>query len=159
LNLDQATNIAEIVAAVATVVTLFYLAMQISKSNTLQQAESRRATINSSLPLSSVIGQNFEAAQVFSKGMSDYSSLSVEHKLQFDFLFSMLASQSELMYTDSNLGLSSWAVFENGLNSFMPLLNTPGGMAYWRARRTSHGPEYAEYIDGLIVKQDERPND
>jgi hypothetical protein len=91
--------------------------------------------------------------------MSEYSSLSTEHKLQFHFLFSMLASQNELMYTDSKLGLSSWEIFENSLNSFMPLLNTLGGMAYWRARQKSHGPEYAEYINGLIVKQDERPKD
>jgi hypothetical protein len=56
MTLDQATNIAEIAAAVATVVTLLYLAVQISKNNRLQTAESRRATINSSLPLSSVLG-------------------------------------------------------------------------------------------------------
>jgi hypothetical protein len=91
--------------------------------------------------------------------MSEYSSLSSEHKLQFQFLFSMLASQNELLYTDSKLGLNSWKVFENSLNSFMPLLNTSGGMAYWHVQGKSHGPGYAEYIDSLIVKQDERPND
>ena len=65
----------------------------------------------------------------------------------------------ELIYTDSKLGLSSWEIFENSLNSFMPLLNTSGGMAYWRARQKTHGSEYAEYINSLIVKQDERPKD
>ena len=146
LGLDQVTNIAEIMAAIATVATLFYLAVQIRKSNTLQSAESRRATINASLPLASIIGQSTESAAVFSKGMAEYSTLTSEEKMQFHFLFSMLASQNELMYTDSKLGLSDWALFEASERAFLPLLATPGGRAYWRVRGNYHGPEYSAHI-------------
>jgi hypothetical protein len=153
MSLEQVTNIAEIAAAFATVATLVYLSIQIRKSNTLQTSESRRATINASLPLASIVGQNSESAPVFYKGMADYSNLSSEQKTQFHFLFSMLASQNELVYTDSKLGLSSWEIFKASESVFMPLLNTPGDLAYWRSQSKGHGPEYAAYISKQLDRQ------
>jgi hypothetical protein len=152
MPLDQITNFAEIVASVATVSTLVYLAIQLRKSNAMQTAESRRATINSASPLASIIGESDAALEVFYKGMTEYSALSPQQKLRFRFLFSMLVSQNELMFTDSSLGLIEWEVFECDVPHHLEMLNTEGGRSYWKKLALSHAPKYRKYINDRLEK-------
>jgi len=136
VSLDQATNIAEIVAALATVITLAYLAIQIRSNNNLQKAESRRSVLNHSAQLATAIGQSSEASDVFYRGLTEYSHLESSEKLQFEFMFSVLAGHCSLAFTDWKLGLNDQDSFDTTSREFYRMLKTPGGIEYWKR----HGP-------------------
>ena len=65
MSLDQVTNIAQIAAALATVITLAYLAIQIRSNNNLQKAESRRSVLSHSAQLATAIGQSSDSSDCF----------------------------------------------------------------------------------------------
>ena len=136
MSLDQTTNIAEIAAAIATVVTLAYLAIQIRTNNRLQKAESRRSVLNHSAQLATAIGQSSEASEVFYRGLTAYSDMKEAEKLQFEFLFSVLAGHCSLAFTDWKLGLNDQHSFDTTSREFYRMLKTPGGIEYWKR----HGP-------------------
>lgn len=136
MSLDQATNIAEIAAALATIFTLAYLAFQIRSNNRLQKAESRRSVLNHSAQLATAIGQSSQASELFYRGLTEYCNLENSEKLQFEFLFSVLAGHCSLAFTDWKLGLNNQNSFETTSREFFRLLKTPGGKEYWKR----HGP-------------------
>ena len=146
MTLDQATNFAEIAAAIATIATLAYLAVQIRNNNKLQKSESRRAGMSQSTMLSAAIGQSKETAELFHKGTIDYESLSPAEKVQFGFLFSILSSSVDIVFTDWQLGLIDKSYFENQSTIYIDLLQTSGGRHYWKGYSKGHAKEFQEYI-------------
>ena len=113
MNLEQAAYVAEILASIATLVTLVYLSMQIRRSNQLSYTESRRAGLASGVPLATMIGESQETADFFLKSLLEYSELSPSEQLRFEFLFAMLVGQLDLGYTDYEMGLIDKATFQN----------------------------------------------
>jgi hypothetical protein len=146
LPLSQITNIFEIIASIATVITLAYLAMQIRSNNSLHKAESRRTIMSQSANLAMTLGQSKEASEVFYRGLTSYEQLRPEEALQFDFLLSVLAGQSELAFTDWRLGISGEEAFKTPSNHFFNILKTTAGKRYWSKHGHGHTPEYYQYI-------------
>ena len=126
MSLNQVTNIAEIAAALATVITLAYLAIQIRSNNNIQKAESRRSVLNHSAQLATAIGQSSEASDVFYRGLTAYCDLKNSEKLQFEFMFSVLAGHCSLAFTDWKLGFSDQDSFDTTSRDFYRMLKTPG---------------------------------
>ena len=146
MPLSQITNIFEIIASIATVTTLAYLAIQIRSSNRLQRAESRRTVMSQSTNLAMTLGQSKQASEVFYRGLTSYDQLSPEEVLQFDFLLSVLAGQSELAFTDWRLGISGGEAFTAPSKHFFSMLKTTAGKNYWSKHGHGHTPEYYQYI-------------
>jgi hypothetical protein len=155
LNLDQLTNIAEIVASVATVATLIYLAFEIRTSNKLQRAESRRSVLNHVAPLSIAIGQSKVTSDLFYRGMMEYDKLEPSDKIQFEFLFSVMSSHVDLAFTDWKLGLTDSNSFDSSARDFFNLLQTPGGNAYWRHRSANHAGPFRDYVVNTVFQGQE----
>ena len=150
MNLDQATNIAEIVASLATVITLAYLAVQVRSNNNHQKAESRRSTLGHSAQLATAIGQSSEASDVFYRGITEYKDLKDAEKLQFEFMFSVLAGHCTLAFEDWQLGLNDRSSFETTSREFFRMLNTPGGVEYWKRHGKTSDTKFFSYVNDNV---------
>ena len=135
MSLDQVTNIAEIAAALATVITLAYLAIQIRSNNNLQKAESRRSVLNHSAQLATAIGQSSEASDVFYRGLTAYCDLKIlrsySSSLCSPFLRVIVAWRSRTGSWDSVTRIPSTLRVEIFTECGKPL-----SIEYWKR----HGP-------------------
>jgi hypothetical protein len=95
LSLVEATSFAEIAAALATISTLVYLAIQIRANTTVQKAEARRAIQDTTNDYSSIIGQSKETAKVFTDGLMRFDTLDEYERMQFFFLMAMIVGLSD----------------------------------------------------------------
>ncbi len=87
-------------AAIATILTLAYLAIQIRENTKAVRSESRGRISGNFQGFSAILGGNKDAASVFTRGLADFGSLSAEEKMQFLFLFSMVINVAYDMHRD-----------------------------------------------------------
>jgi hypothetical protein len=147
MTIQELGSLGEFVAAVATLATLVYLALQIRANTTAVRAESRRAATNQGMHFQGIIGENKQAASVFRRGLAEPDSLDPDESLQFAFLFSMFASHGDNVFVDYRFGVVGNDIMESSLSSHLRLLGTPGGRRYWSTYSLGHTPEFRAYVD------------
>ena len=100
MSLPEITNFAEISAALATIATLVYLAIQIRDNTVVQKAEARRAIQSITSDYATLIVQDKEVAKLFTNGLMNSGSLDASEKMQFFFLLAMLVGLLDQTYAD-----------------------------------------------------------
>ena len=152
MTIEQLGSLGELIAAIATVATLIYLALQIRASTKISRAESRRTTTSQSSEFSSLIANNPELASIFRRGLADLNSLDPDERIRFNFLFAMLISQTQSTFEDSDLGILDRDIFELVSAPVFRMLATPGGYQYWEEWRGGYVPKFRERIDEVLAE-------
>jgi len=146
VTIQDLGSLGELVAAIATVVTLAYLAVQIRANTNAIRSESRGRISAQTQSYSAVIGGNRETASLFTRGLVDLDSLEVDEQTQFAFLFSMLVNQANDSHHEYRLGITDRETFMANGVSVLRLLRAPGGREYWRRHSSDFSPPFQEFI-------------
>ena len=137
MTIQDLGSIGELIAAVATILTLFYLALQIRASTKVARLEAVRSTTASSQAHSIAIAQDPALAELFLKGLGRYPNLEPVDATRFTFLMSSIFGSLVAAYKEVDLGLSSDTDVDYVAKTIHRLLRTPGGASWFE--------EYAEY--------------
>ena len=86
MTIETLGNIGEFVAAIGTIATLFYLAMQIRRSSEATRASSQQSLLDTGFDATFELGQNVELARIVGAGLLDFDSLDDRDKTSFSFL-------------------------------------------------------------------------
>ncbi len=150
MTVQDLGSVGEFVAALATLVTLVYLALQIRANTRVMQAESDRGLVNIANVLATAIGSNREAASIFRRGLSDHESLDPDEQVQFAFLFTPLVNQASSACQDFHLGITDQKRFETAAAAAIGMLKTPGGRTWWKLYSQTHSPEFKVYVEAQL---------
>ena len=154
MGLNEVTNFSEIAAAIATIITLVYLAIQIRSNTVVQKAEARRAIQAITSDYSSIIGESKEVARVFRVGLTDFDKLDEDEKMQFFFLFAMLVGLADQTYADYCLKIIDTELLEAGNSSVFRMLRTPGGRMFWQVNSASYTQSFQKYVEERVFHED-----
>jgi hypothetical protein len=135
MNWEALGAIGEIVGAIAVVLTLGYLALQIRQNTRLLRATALSATADAYLSFNRLLGSDPASAYVFQVGLEDFPSLSEAEQRQFLNLLRATA-----------------------------LLTLPHVRAWWEARKDIFTPQFALALEqaprstppplaGLVIKE------
>jgi hypothetical protein len=127
MTIQDLGSLGELIAALATLVTLFYLALQIRANTVLAKAEAKRGQQSASAASSLGIAQDPDLAALFLKGLSDYHSLTAIEKTRFEFLLACIMDGPMLIARDAELGLSDDEDVQLARATIKRFLSTPGG--------------------------------
>lgn len=151
MSIEQLGNIGEFVAAIATVITLIYLAFQLR-----QNTRALRATAFQSVV--SEMGKNVEPllnnnglAEIFMKCTSNPESLTDVEKVRANCLYVATFRRLEAVYVQYTLGTME---LENKLGfeeSIIPLLRFPYAATWWDGAKKAFYAPYVQYIDERIA--------
>jgi len=153
MTIEQLGSLGELIAAIATVITLVYLSFQIRTSNRISRVESRRTTTAQSGEFSALIANSSEAASILRRGLSDLDSLDPDERVRFNFLFSMLVSQTQSTFEDSELAILDEETFEIVCAPVFRMLATPGGFQFWNEWKRGYVPAFRRRIDKVLANQ------
>ena len=151
--------IAEIVAAIAVVVSLLYLAAQI-RHNTRELAERNRSYQLDSL---NEVGQRYTSfrdkvlqdsalASIWLRGRDDLSALDSVERLQFDYLAVDMFWCWGMLHLYRQQDVIDVRVMELSMAN-LPLYAEGNGIRQWwreSAHRSEYPPEFAEQVDKLF---------
>ena len=152
LTLIDLASIAQIAGALAVIVSLVYVAIQV-KSNSIAVRSGAGNAANVAVQSWYLeLGANQQASDLFIKAMTSEESLSKEAEFQFIVLTHalMLAFQnSYFLATERTID----AEFREAMTvPIMSVKDLPGLRRYWRQRRNYFLPGFASYVDELLAR-------
>jgi hypothetical protein len=150
LNWDAIGAIGEIVGAIAVLISLVYLALQVKKSTNLAKSSYHSATVTSASRFHHWKSLNGENARIFKIGMSDFRALSVEERIALDgALFDLVLAFADLLES-YELGFLRKDVRDAWVRYIGTILSTPGGGLWWSQARNIYLEHVQEAVDSGI---------
>jgi hypothetical protein len=152
MNWEAVGAISEIVGALAVVITLAYLAVQIRQNNDLLRSESRQVLVSNDV---TSLRAGMDISEVFAKFISE-SELSAEEQLRMSFMFALDLRNREFEYFQFKNGLldeETWLAYRHVI-----LINHSSelGKKWWdKVGRGIVDPKFAELIDNLLVNAEQ----
>ena len=132
VTVQELGSIGELTAAIATVATLAYFAIQIGADTSMLRARSECARDGAGKHTPSTMAQDQHLAALLHRGPADFASLSPGEVTQFTLLVSEFVSDADLAYTDMRRGINDPSSFDRTGSGTWVILNTPGGGECWR---------------------------
>ncbi len=150
MNIQDLGSLSEFVAAIATVITLVYLAIQIRLNTSEQRSNSRLATTRLITDWHTTVMSDPELIRVFNAGFLEPHNLVPEDRSRFIWMVAAWASRMEEMHTQHQAGLIDpvlWGQYREIMASF---LKNPVLKEWWESRVFVCSEEFYAAVDEAI---------
>jgi len=157
LNIQDLGSIGEVVAAIATVATLVYLAIQIRSNTIAMRAAAAQSVHETFASWYHLLAADAKLAQLVTDGLRDYAGLSETDKARFVATFMAFLSYSQdafIKWREGSLSAELWRGWELVM---MNLVNAPGGKEFWGERGYCFGDEFQDHVENDIMKRKPDP--
>jgi hypothetical protein len=153
VTLQDLGSLGKLIAAVATIATLIYLAIQIRGNTIVSKAEARRANRGASNAANLSVVQDGEVARIFLTGLSESSKLDPEEWARFSCLIGGSLTASTGVHDEISVGILSEDLPLNPDFTIKMFLGTTGGQKYWKQFREGYSKGFREYADRFLAEQ------
>lgn len=159
MSLEQLGLIAEIVGAIAIVITLVYLAIQIKGS---AQSSRSAAVTDATTAMQSFyqeLGTNPATSKLFLEGLTNPDALSQQDQFQYLMLMHSCYLGFQRSFFLAREGTLDFALRDSIGTAIHAVNHLPGMHFYWRQRKGYFQPEFAGWIEGLLAREPLRDMD
>ena len=149
MNIQDLGSIGELIATLATLFTLGYLAIQL-KQNTLalKSQTFQQSSMDMSLTANSVSSDG-ELAKIIIKAENGIDSLSSDEKLRFHFWMLVAVRRFEAIYIQALYGSIEKDRIKGFETSILSLLSNVGN-EWWNLTKSAFSNDFIGYADGKI---------
>jgi hypothetical protein len=157
MNWEALGAIGEIVGAVAVVLTLGYLAVQIRQNTRALKASTHQSLSDSTIRFQAVTLDNAEVARIRLAGGKDLSSLTEEEHYRFITAMEMLFRLIEnafVQYKQGTLDDEGWHRYAETVPYLFQL--RPGVVDWWNSPRIPFSPSFTAWVDEQLASARER---
>jgi len=147
MTIEELGSIGELLAAVATLVTLIYLAVQVRQNTRALQSSTFQNITGEMAKNVEPISTNEDVAAIMVKGIPDPASLTPEERLRLASVFVATFRRLESVFVQNQLGSISDEMKEGFEFSIVNLLNTPFGREWWQSARVTFFQPYVEHLE------------
>jgi hypothetical protein len=149
--------VAEVVGAIAVVVSLFYVASQIRQNTRAVRSATAQAVHEHYAAWYHLLADDGELSQIVVDGLRDYESLHETQKARFVATFMAFLSYSQnafIKWREDSLSDELWKSWELVM---MNLVSAPGGRSFWKERGYIFGEAFRDYVENDIMKREPHP--
>ena len=154
LKLSEIASIAEIVGAIAVVISLIYVGFQLNDSTRAV----RSATANEISTAMSAwyvnVGSSEQASRVFFDGMTNPESLSRHEMTQYIYMTHGMFLEYQAAFYLSQEGTLDLKLRESLVNTVAGVREMPGFLTYWEQRQALFEPGFRRFVDESIANGD-----
>ena len=140
-------NLGEFVGAIAVVVTLFYLAVQVRRNTQALRLASSDSIAQGILELNKMPIESPEVNTILLRGASDPSSLEPEERSRFNGLANILIYSWQRSYYSHKAHALERDIWEGQLVSIKTVLRAPGYRGRWDRLTPSLGKQFVAFIE------------
>lgn len=149
-DLDSLANLGEIIGAIAVVVSLIYLAVQVRQNTQAQQTENFSRALDRVAAMQAALSQDSETSVIFSKGVADVSKLTPKERMQFTWAMYELFGAFEFMFLASKTKSIPEEVWQRWSAAVAFWLSFSGVQAWWNVRPIPFTASFTSYIESLL---------
>ena len=150
MNLEAGAALGEIIGAVAVVISVIYLAIQIRKqTEEARLAATRDLAFHSQENFQQLV-QDAELLKIYRQGIADYDSLPDDDRLRLSIFFANLFRVAELQYLHGLRGKSDSVHFESMDIGLLEGLTFPGIRRWWELSHDMFDEGFQTHVNGRI---------
>jgi len=150
MNWDALGALGQVVGALAVVLTLVYLAIQVRQNTKGVRLGATADAIAAVREWNYLFISDYSVRQTFRKGTVGLEDLSEDESAQFGGMtlnLIKIAENLHFQYLNGALHPTIWKAWENHLSKFV---TTVGCLQYYKARRQSFNPMFQNWMDSLV---------
>ena len=150
MTLEDLGNIGEFIAAIAVVVSLVYLAIQIRQNTNSVRTSTYQAVLDTAQRVNEYFTDP-RNERLYRLGRKDLRQLKEDEQAQFKALVGNVVSFYEALFLQHQNGAIDDDFFLNRFNSFHYIISQPGVRAVWEERgRTYFSSSFVRRVDELL---------
>lgn len=149
-NLESLANLGEIIGAIAVVVSLIYLAVQVRQNTQAQRTENFSRALDRVAAMQAALSQNSETSVIFAKGVVDPSKLTPRERMQFTWAMYELFGAFEFMFLASKSNSIPEDVWQRWSSAVAYWLSFAGVQAWWHARPIPFTDGFTSFMESLL---------
>lgn len=153
MSLEQLGVIANIVGAIAIVISLVYLAIQIKDSARSSRSAAVTDATTAMQSFYQELGSNPATSRLFLQAVTNPDALSEQDQFQYVMLMHSCFLGFQRSYFLAREGTLDVALRDSIGTAIQAINRTPGIQLYWRQRKAYFQPEFVEWVEGLLSRQ------
>jgi hypothetical protein len=158
MSLNDLANLGQVIGAIAVVISLIYVALQIRQNTNAVRSATAQTVHEHFSNWYNLVAADAELARIAANGLRDYSSLSEQERVRFVATFMSFISYSQNAFLKWREGLLKPALWLGWEQVMMNLFGAPGGKALWKERSYLFGEEFRCYIENDLMKREPHPD-
>jgi hypothetical protein len=151
LTLEDFGNLGDLIAAIATVATLGYLAFQIRQNTKALQGSAAETVMESEIAAASLITQHIN---VYRRGNANLSELSADERAVYVWLTFIEVTQIWSGFAQYQSGLISEVFFIAFRNSWMKSMKSPGYREMWAEHKDEFPEDFSRFFDDMYAAKE-----
>lgn len=153
MSLEQLGLISQIVGAIAIVITLVYLAIQIKDSARSSRSAAVTDATTAMQSFYQELGSNPATSKLFLDGLTNPDALSQEDQFQYLMLMHSCYLGFQRSFFLAREGTLDVALRDSIGTALHAVNHMPGMHSYWRQRKAYFQPEFVEWVEGLLARE------
>jgi hypothetical protein len=149
MTLSDLGNLGEFISAIAVVISLVYLAVQIRQNTRVVRASAEQAVFESGIGLDRTIVSDPELTQIWYLGRWNPDELTKEQEHRFRHLMSILYRDFENLYYLHQKGLVDDRIFDGWRVLHRGSMKQPGVLLFWER----YGKIFTEEFRGFVERE------
>ena len=150
MNWDAVGAIGEIIGALAVVLTLAYLAIQLSQARSEYTRNNARELVVRNNAILGKLAEDPELRDRHVRGMRDYGALATDEQIAFSVWMFTWITNWEQAFVDQRSGSFDGLSLGTYSMGIAEVLRTPGGREFWGANRDFFSSDAAGELDRVI---------
>ena len=152
MSIQDLGALGELIAAIATVATLIYLAVQL-KQNTKALRSATFQQISSQMGQNiEVVVQSSEVADLIARLLSNSSDFTPAEKVRVQGVFVMSMRRLESVFVQSELQSLDAELARGFETSLLPLLTTKEGIEWWESAQSTFHNQFVNHVNKELEK-------
>ncbi len=151
-TLKQAHRVGELAAAVAVVVSLIFVGLEVAQNNQINIETSTQQLLSEQRAIFRTLADNAEFACIYTRATQDYLSLSGSERLRYSAYVLSLMQTFQEMHILMQRGRIEPAVWQGEEVMIAEAMQLPGNQEWFATRRHWFSDGFQQYIDGLVGK-------
>jgi hypothetical protein len=154
MSFEQISYLAQIVASVAVVASLIFVALQIKQNTAALQRNEHNSTMAQWTVIRMAIAKHRDIADLMTAGLHGESPLDAADQLRLEQMLQENAWAAFHIWDRTQRGIFPKGTFAATAGALLStLLRTPGGESWWRkAKHIGFPPEFVLDVDAVLAK-------
>lgn len=157
MTLEQYYYIAELIAAVALVISLIYVGIQVKLSAKATQAATAQSYVDTMNGYVGLINSSTDLAGILHRGAAGLNRLEDDEVVKFCAFHDQCFITFEAFYFEWKRGLLVPELWDTYRHVIHDLLIQPGQQEYWQMRRHWYQEEFQSYCEQLVEDEEGKP--
>lgn len=153
MSLEQVGIVAEIVGAVAIIITLLYLSVQVKDSARASRSAAVTDATTAMQAFYQELGSNPATSKLFLDGLTKPDTLSREMQFQYLMMMHSCFLGFQMSFFLAHEGTLDVALRDSIGTAMHAVNHLPGIHLYWRQRKAYFQPEFREWVEGLLARE------